>query len=52
MEAIDIFDMPKPLVDEPQALMPHRIFYPTAIVMPTDDDMLDFQHFYGILQHA
>lgn len=52
MALIDIFDVPKPVVDQAMRLILHGRLHPAAAVVPADDDVLDLQDFHGELQHG
>ena len=48
--AVDILDIAQPVVDEAQLAVLHGGAHAAAAVMPDDHDVLDFQHFHGVLQ--
>ena len=47
---MNIANVTKPIVDQSMRLAFQRSFYATAPIMTADNNMFDFQYFYGILQ--
>lgn len=48
---MDIANVTKPIIDQSVRLTFHRGPHATATIMPTNDDMFDFQYLYGVLKH-
>src|SRR3569833_687743 len=51
MQAVNIFDMDQPVVDQPELLVAHSRYYTPAAVVPRHDDVFYLQHIHCIIQY-
>ena len=51
MQAIYIFDMPDPVIDQADVFIGHGCLYATATVVPADNDVLHLQDIHCIIKY-